>query len=543
MLALKIDDKFVDLPDDFSFTMNLKSPVFGEIGSYSYPFLIPTTSRNATILNFGHRVESTSNPYLERQGMFTWNGVSLFEGTVKLKSLNLKTYEGSLFEGVGDFNYKRKNASLYDVDFGLLNFTDENQRLIFINACANTVYPQRDFAFPQLLNQTYFDNPTGDQQLRYFNFYDNSAIRRLTPGGNRSFIVPMLYLRFVLKKIFETLSYQFDDSFFSTDIDYNSLVLYNSVDCNGDIPGFFGYEPQKLYLNYHVPRMGLNDFFSGLESFFNIRIFVNKNTVRLCSVDAIVKSADYVDFSKQIILVNTELEDQVSGFHLKMEMDTDDDLYTAAKVEQDNFLKRIKSPVQSVSDLKPWPGSDPQDIRFVHDENQYYVMNGLNGYWMPVTPTLFEAYIKSESIYKNDDQSIGTKFSSLMNEQTSLKNCIIGNAREDWSAVSPKLFFVLYQNGGYGNLRTVGRNDTDTKSLFYGSEKGLFNKYYKAYFDFRMSTKLVKITSQMTFQELNEFSFEKKIMVFGIKYLVKSIQVTIKKDRIMPALMECYVCQ
>ncbi len=177
------------------------------------------------------------------------------------------------------------------------------------------------------------------------------------------------------------------------------------------------------------------------------------------------------------------------------------------------------------------------------NENQYYVINGYNGYWMPVTPTLFEAYIKSESIYKNDDQSIETKFSTLMNDQDSLKNCIIGNTRENWEQVSPKLFFVLFQNGGYGNLREVGRNDTDSKSLFYGSENGLFYKHFKSFFDFRMSTKLVKIPRQITFQELKEFSFEKKIMVFGIKYLVKSIQVTIKKDRIMPALLECYLCQ
>ena len=57
-----------------------------------------------------------------------------------------------------------------------------------------------------------------------------------------------------------------------------------------------------------------------------------------------------------------------------------------------------------------------------------------------------------------------------------------------------------------------------------------------------MSTKLIKIGRQFTFQELKDFDFEKKIMARGVKYLVKNIQVTIKKDRITPALMECYPC-
>jgi hypothetical protein len=46
----------------------------------------------------------------------------------------------------------------------------------------------------------------------------------------------------------------------------------------------------------------------------------------------------------------------------------------------------------------------------------------------------------------------------------------------------------------------------------------------------------------MEFRELKNFDFSKKYMIGGVKYLVKSIQVVLKKDRIMPATLECYVC-
>lgn len=44
MLSLHIDNRPVELPPDFSVTMNLKSPIFGDVGSYSYPFKIPNNA-------------------------------------------------------------------------------------------------------------------------------------------------------------------------------------------------------------------------------------------------------------------------------------------------------------------------------------------------------------------------------------------------------------------------------------------------------------------------------------------------------------------
>jgi hypothetical protein len=43
--------------------------------------------------------------------------------------------------------------------------------------------------------------------------------------------------------------------------------------------------------------------------------------------------------------------------------------------------------------------------------------------------------------------------------------------------------------------------------------------------------------------ELKNFDFSRKYMMNGNKYLVKSIQVVLKKDRIMPAILECYTCE
>jgi len=541
MLSLSIGGQLVELPQDFSLTMNLKSPIFSEVGSYSYPFKIPNSPRNSIRMGFRHRVASTGDPYRTDQGVFRWRGLNLFSGLVRMKVLNSSSFEGNLIEGAGDFNFSRKNETLQNADYGELIFSSEQLRLNYINSCANKVYPQSNIVFPQILNKTYFEELPINTGLHYFNIYINSLIKSEFTGGltERTIIVPMLYVRYVLNKIFEHLGYAFDDTFFSSDADYNSLALFNLVDCNSHPNGFFLYDFEKLYLNYHVPRMSMNDFFAGLESFFNVRFFVNNllKTIKLISVDKIVKQTQYVEFSNQIISISTEPSDQITGYHLSMTMDTDDELYESRKALDEVRLTSLKESVQSVSDLLPWPCDDILDLRYVIDQNTYYIMWS-NKQWIPWDDTV-DLYLQYR--YRTDNLSIETKFSTLLNDNIG-DDAIVGNARENWKKVTGKLFFTRYVVGGVIGNKVVATPVTENNSLYFGGENGLFNKHYKAYFDFRITSKLVKIVKQMEFTDLKDFDFSKKYMINGIKYLVASIQVNIKKDRIMPATLECYPC-
>jgi len=542
MLSLKIDGATVELPPDFSITLNLKSPIFGETGSYSYPFKLPNTARNAIRTGFRHRISNTADIYHDFAGTYLWNGISFFSGTVKLKVLTSDYFDGYMLEGNGNFNYNRKNSFLEDCDYGELVFTGETLKMDFINACKGKVYPERDISFPQILNKTYFDELPNDPALLYFNFYLQDTMYYFTLLNNRSVIVPMLYVRYVLKIVFQHIGYTLDDTFFTSDVDFNSLVLYNSVDCNTDVTGFFQYDKLRLALNYHVPRMSMNDFFTALESFFNIRFFVNDatKTVKLISVDKIVKQTQYKEFSKQIISISTELGDQITGVRFTMGMDSDDEFYATKKIYEETFFKRLKGSVQSISDLKLWPRSDYFDIRWVFDEKIFYILDAPNR-WIRM-PDAFLIGLFSQYAYRNDNLKIETKCSTLMHQNTVPYNCVVGNAMTSWKDVTPKVFFTYYQDNGYANQKQVARNTTDSNSLYYGAENGLFNKHYKAYVDFIISTKLVKIVKQMEFSELKDFDFSKKYMIGGVKYLVKSIQVVLKKDRIMPATLECYIC-
>ena len=539
MLSLKIDGQPVDLPNDFSVTMNLKSPAFNEVGSYSYPFKIPYSPRNAFIFNFRNRVQNQTDPYITYNGVFSWNGITLFNGTVKMKLFNNFTFEGSIYEGNGDFNYQRKNATLQDVDYGVLEFSSESTRLGYMNSCIDKYYPDCNICFPQILNKSYFDELPENTGLHYCNIYINSFLQSVFSGGSeRTILVPMLYLRYVLKKIFLYIGYSVDDRFFSSGPEFNKLSIFNLVDCNNGDHGFFPYDVTKIFLNYHLPRLSLNEFFSGLETMFNIRFFVNtfKREVVVVSLDSIIKSTDYFDFSKNISLIETEISDQITGYNLSMTMDTDDELYEIRKEYDESVIDRLKENVKSVSDLNPWPSDNIMDMRYVLDADRYYILWS-NKQWIPWVSdlTLYFNYR-----YRSNQQSIETKFSTLLNNNAS-DDAVVGNKREDWENVTGKLFFNDYVSSSPVRMRALPL--TTNNSLYYGGTNGLFNKYFKTWFDFRMSTKLVKITKLMTFKEILDLDFSKKYYINGVMYLISSIRVTIKRDRIMPAVIECYPCQ
>jgi hypothetical protein len=539
MLSLKIADKNVDLPDDFSFTMNLKSPIFGEVGSYSYPFKIPVTPRNARILDFVHRIESTADVYRSDQGAFSWNGLTLFQGAVRLKSLNPKTYEGSIFEGEGDFYYQRKNMSLQQIDFGTRTFADETDKFDFINGCSLNYYPSRDVAFPRIYNLKYFDPPTTDAGQMWINNYINGYIGMLTPSSNPTIIIPMLYLRYVLSVIFAKLSYTLDNSFFSAHPEFNLCAIYNSVTCWETANGYFQYPFNKILYNYHVPQMNLNDFLTGLETFFNIRFFLdNKNRrVKILSLDDIIKSPVCSENITKIISKSIEIEEKILGFKLEMELDSGDTETENISTYDETQFGFIRDTVPTLNDLPCWPGSAELDIRYVVETKSFYRM--ISGSWVLFDLVNFITYTKY--LYKMaEGESLSTAVSPLF--ETGQAEAEVGCQRENWREVPCRLFFLtpVYDAGSFYAMRA--NSYTTGMSLFYNGADGLFNKQFKAFLDFRMSAKLVRITAQLSYRELQNFDFSQKYMIGGIRYLVKSLQVTIKKDRIMPSLLECYNC-
>lgn len=544
MLALIVNETALHLSNDLSITLKFSSPIFNAIGDYTYPFKLPATPLNVSILGYKHRIENSNNQFQVFNAVLEYNGVVILKGTLRILNAQSDFYEATLYMDKGDFVYQKKYLTLQDIDFGEMAWATEISRMDYFNACKNYIYPDRDFSMPQILNKSYYDGLPADPVNYYFNYYLTGTMYYFSNIDPRTTLVPMLYLRFVLTKAFEKFEYQLDDTFFATDPEFNSLCIYNNVDANSTVSGPFLYDKLKVLMNYHLPRMTLNDFIGGLETFFNIRFFVNNitKTVKLVSVDKIVKSTDTVAFSGNVASIYTQIGEPINGFHLKMNMDTDDEFWVSMKGQEDQIISSLKDAVQNISDLPVWPACMSGDIRWVKNENLYYF--NYNKVWVTIS-NLNSLSLYSEFVHHQDDKAIDTHFSTLMNQTNTPFDCAIGNSRTSWLGTSPKLFFVkLHEYSGYGqnDERVYASNFSASHSLFYNGNNGLYKKQFKAFFDFYMTSKQVKIIKSISLYELNQVDFSKKYDINGNNYLLSEIQVTVSHKGIKPATIIAYTC-
>lgn len=543
MLRLKISGSYVDIPNDFSFTMNMKSPLFGDAGNYSYPFRIPATPRNASILSFPHRVENTGSPFRDMQSEFEWNGITLFRGTGKLRTMDKYGYEGMIYEGHGDFYYQLKNRKLQQIDFGQMTFATEAAAIAYLSSTLTKYYPEAILTCPIVRDLSYFDPPTSIEQLKYFNYlYPGNVLSVLTTSGERTVIVPQLYLRYVLDKLMTGLGYELDDRFFTTHPDYSRLMLFNATNCNNAgnnnpprIPA--GYSLTNLIFNYHVPRIGINEFLKGLENYFGIGMLVDNTNrkVKLIPLKSIINDQSYRDYSSNIISVITELDERPEGYKLSMTLDPNDEKFKELAALEDQIIEKYAGSVAELSDLPPWPMAEIGSVYWVESADAFYQMQYNKTY--AVSSLL--SILKTRFYYRNPQGTIESSFGTPFYDSVGLYTEVT-NPMSKYDQVTPRVYFAE-KYSFMGTNAMYGKNETSNFSLFFPWEKGLFNTGFKDWLNFITSAKLVKIVRQMDFPEIHEFDFSKKIMVGGLKYMVRSMQLTIRKDKIMPATLECYL--
>jgi hypothetical protein len=547
MLTLFVNNTSLDLSKDVSITLKFSSPIFNTIGDHTYPFKLPATPLNVSVLGFKHRIENATDPFQVFDASLEWNGILILKGTLRILKAQSDFYEATLYMDKGDFFYRRKLMTLQDIDYGELEWSNVNEKMAYFNDCRNYSYPERKICFPMILNKSYYETPPNpDPFFEYMNNYLGMNLIPTVaivgfPDSFRTTLVPMLYFRHVLSLVFEKLEYSLDDSFFATDPDYNKLVIYNNVDCNGLVTGPFNYDVLKVHLGYHVPLMTINEFLSGLEVFFNIRFFVNNitKTVKIVSVDTIVKSNDFVEFSRDVSTIYTEIGDPITGFQLRMNMDSDDEFWGYMKASEESTLSRIKGAVDSVSELPPWPGAQDIDLRFVRNENRFYLM--INRTWAASFIGTTSLALLSEYIYKESSKTIETSFSTLMNQTLSPFDGVVGNAMANWKETTPKLFFVQKITNQFDE-RVIAINYNGSKSLFFGQDHGLFPTHYQAFCDFQMNSKAVKIVKQMSLLDLNQLDFSKKYMIKANNYFLSEVQVSITNSGIKPASIKAFTC-
>jgi len=544
MLSIHVKDDQLDLPDDFSVSLALSSPIFNAIGDYSFPFKIPSTWRNKAILGWKNRVASTRSVYETYDGSMRWNGMVMYRGTIRVTIADDSSYEGTLIFDKGNFNYDVKDLMLNQFDYGMMNFANEADALTYFNWTLNHFYPDAPFAMPQIQNATFFDPPSVDlEQLTYNRYYPDKLLHAKTTLGNRTLLVPCFYLKFVLNKLAEIMGYRLQDDFFTSKTQLSRLVIYNSVDVNEVIFGL-----QQFYFFRNIPNVKVADFLSGLETWFNCSFHVDgvNKILRIVGNRDVLFNSEVVEFSKNILTVSNQMTDQdqtmdrVLGYQLSKSPDQGDKFYKTRLDLEQPLLDNVRGCVQYKSDI-PWPPyAWLGDIYYVTSEDIWY-QAGVNMYymmaWLPLAngPSLMDKFVYR---WGTDNNKIDTIFSTLADPYGEVQ---CGNLGTDNKKDTPRLFWVAWVGGYTIPLSLSGLNDDSIFSIRYDGSIGMIKNFWKDWLDWKIDkTKYVWIEKQMDPIELLNFDFTKRYCMNGINYLVSEIAVTFNKLSITSAQLKCF---
>lgn len=540
MLSIVIADQQLDLSDDFSVSLNLRSPIFNDVGDYSFPFKVPSTARNMAILGWKNRIASTRSIYESFEGSIRWNGMILYSGQIRIKTASDKTFEGTLYINKGNFNYEVKDLILTSIDFGMTSFPGDDQAMDYFNWSLTHFYPEVNFSFPQISNLDFYDPQATDPELQAYNliFPDGKLHKSTSDGHHRTILVPFLYLKFVLSKVAENFGYRLEDEFFTSATELSRLVIYNSINISEVFAGL-----QQFYYCRFLPKVKVSEFIAGLEKWFNCSFHADsrQRVVRIVGNKDVLLHSDVVDFSRNVLSISQDIPDQITGFRFLLGPDSGDKLYQAKLDQEKGITDLIKGSVQSFSDVPPYPHTWLGDIYYILDTNSWWQL-GVNPFsflieWqlLPNGPSLTDKFFYKWGDEKNKYETI---FSSLA-DKFGVVSC--GNLGADNQKITPRLFWVGLYGGWDTPYQLRGLAYDNNFSLRYTGSNGLINLYWKDWVNWQMDTrKSVKIEKQIDFIELKDLDFTKRYCINGINYLISEIAVTLNKSSIKSAQLKCF---
>ena len=546
MLALRTSNQFLDISPDIAISLKFSSPLFNDVGDYSYPFKLPLTNSNKRILNFIHRVENTNDKYRYFPTEVLWCGIEMFSGTLRIRTAG-PYFEGVLYLDKGNFNWQIANLMLHEMDLGKELFTSETAAMAAYNETTSKCFPQVNIAFPMIENDMFTGTVQTDEFLMCYNYYYHQAptgLRDVAEGNHLSILVPFLYLRFLLSRIVQLTGYSFEDQFFTKSTELSNLVLYNSW--NIDENQLFGGEyPGSIFYQHHVPHVKVNLFIHELEKYFNCRFFVNDllKTVTVKGANDILSSVETIPFTVGTADMTVLIADRITGASFTMKGDDGDaGFQMAIQWEQENVIEWTGS-VQTMFELTNPPISNIVmigDVWYIVDEDRFVkavIHAGGTIAWetlqQPIlVSTMFNYKEQSSTVLK-----IETAFSCLA-QTLDWEFPFCENLKTEWKKITPRLIFVTFPGDV---IKSHSRNAN--LDLNFNGPVGIFNLFYKQWINWIMNDRTnVQFSRQMSFLDIRDLDFTRKYEIKGNKYLLSEVAVTFSKDTIKPAIIKAFSC-
>jgi hypothetical protein len=366
-ISLRVGGEALDMNNE-TIRLDLLNPIFNEIGSYSLPFNIPLTSHNKNVLGISH-----SSHIYEHSLSFKAILYASFlrvEGKLNLKNTNNNFIETHFTTGKGAFYNDIKNVKLTDIPYTEEISTGSVGDSVFREASKETltnVYPEKNYVFAPIYMPNFKDIESPSSALCIVNPWSIADLNFRFTTSYEAFYTPLIYLHFVIKKIFETYGYVIETDELYANSELRMLVVFNN--------NFKLNSILQLDFSKNLPDILISDFLNNIENRFNIIFLINDNnkTVHIKFVDNIITGSVVSDLTN---IASSEYEVNQKKYNsviISNEFDSNDS-YISDEVKSINHNlnnDNIDHFVNAYSDL---PGSaNVGDIAYVLYENKIYI--------------------------------------------------------------------------------------------------------------------------------------------------------------------------
>lgn len=305
----------LDLPADFSFSIEQQSPVFSREGTQSIPATVPTSVRNLEALGYPTRI-GRSEKYLRKMSAKVEAGVFQKDGQLVIDSAMKGTgIVGAVMLNESDLYTKIKDVKLQDVFIKIIrdDFANEANPIEawynYLMLCMTGAESDDFTLFPVavnyneasgygLLNSPDHTIAADPWPLRY-------KTRRVTVGDETQTvpdgygITPFLWMWRVIELLFAEWNYTIGENPFKSDAHLAKIALLNNTAdsiCVG-----------KIRYSDLVPSCTVSDFLTFLENKFlcHAYIYPESKTIDIGPLQSVLTTAPDADLSS---IINGEIK-------------------------------------------------------------------------------------------------------------------------------------------------------------------------------------------------------------------------------------------
>lgn len=411
-----------------------------------------------------------------------------------------------------------------------------------------------DHVFPCIINPEFNSNDDFQGQINYYD-NDNFVFNSDVLGSRYKYAIsPQLTLKYVLKKLFEFLGYEWNNDFFNDLSRASKIVFSNRINNQvGTYTGNFYLDvfASKYYLGDCLPEATIAQFINAVRNFFFWGLFVdlNRKKITIKTFDDVLDGEilDWSDIATPVKNIDYNFNDGFYAYYKNSSKDNyrKDRIQPSLKVIG-RFTFGI--PVSSISEL-PFDEDELGIVRYVKSNDSFYQFRLDQGDVVPGWKFLSENFtgeIFGNGEYRHDVGADSLHMSTRVKktgvtwkvpycemECFSRYNSLSSRSEIrflNYLGLQPDSSNAMYPMASNDNRRLNNSlTSVQTHTRLENSE-GLVNTSGKRFVDFIQNTHDIQYDVILDQVSFSKFDFSKRVKIGNQLFLVKSLSLTLPLD-------------